>query len=320
MKQSAIRLAVLSALGLIPVHAMADWVNLPAVGSSPSTAYVTCNPTGNFGSGDSTPPSTLTDACAIFPATRNSSPESGYTLYASQIGRNVNLSNSYTSSSTITVATMDEAVWKNSGTGTLESCIYGNRFTMIDVDYWKGAGHTGKQTLEINGFARAGFASFTNVAAAYFYSSVSDESVFRVGRTYTSVQHRASLANEDNPATGYVALPPTSGATSGAAISGVATYDNPLLTPTTAQQSAAFAANWVEFTSDNNFADEDGSSLKDSSQLYVKVTGTGACPNLSGGGLTAGAYSFRQTGQEEAPLFEFNMSGYIPSAGSVTIP
>ncbi|OAM51998.1 hypothetical protein A7981_00440 [Methylovorus sp. MM2] len=234
------------------------------------------------------------------------------------------MNNSYTNNTNVTVATIEEIVWKKDGAiGSDESCIYGSRFTALDVDYWKESGHGGQQTLSINGFARAGFSSFTglnSVQMAYYYSSVSDEVIFRAGRTFTSVQHRASLADDEVAAIGYVARPTiANGPPASAPVNGVASYTDPLPVPTDAQQATTIDANWIEFTTDVNYLDDDGSSLANSSMLYVMVTGTKACPALEGGvpTLTDDAYSFRQTGQEEAPLLEFKVAGYIPGAANV---
>lgn len=319
MKQSALRLAVLGAIGLVSGQAMATgFVNLPAAGFTISpgvvSPYIRCNTTGNYGSGDSTPPTTLANnTCAVFPANRNTSPDPTITnLIASTLGATITYSG-------VAVATIDQAVWSNGLTGSSAACVYGVRYSMLNNDY------NGSDTLEINGLAMSGFGTFTatnSVQAAYYYSSISDESVFRIGRTYTSVQHRASLANEDVAASGYVDRPTTASSTPSNAITGVSTFTSPLAVPTQAQQSAAVAPNWVEFTTDNNFLDDDGSSLKDSSQLYVRVTGTGACPAVVSGSIskTANAYSLRQTGQEDAPLLEFKIPGYIPSAGNTNVP
>jgi hypothetical protein len=329
MKQLAIKSAVLAALGIMTAPAMATgFVTLPTTGftvGSGTSPYTLCNQTGNYGSAESTDPtSTANNTCAVFPTNINTSPDtaSASTLMLSTNNRAIVMNNSYTNNTNITVATVDERIWRNADSTV---CIYGTRLRMANVDYWTSSSDTegGTQYLEVNGFARAGFSGFTSsnsIQIAYWMSNVSDDVLFRSGRTYTSVQHRASLTDETVAATGYVAQPLTASSTASVAITGVSTYDNPLLTPTAAQQSAALASNWVEYTLDANWEDDDGTNLPDTPMLYVKVSGTNACPATSGGTpvLTSNAYSFRQTGQEEAPLLEFKASGYVPSGASVS--
>jgi hypothetical protein len=328
MKQLAIKSAVLAALSVMaaPAIAASGFVTLPAGGftiGSDTTPYTLCNQTGNFGSAESTAPtSTTNEVCAVFPANINTSPDTSAasTMILSTNNRAIVMNNSYTNGTNVTVANVDERIWSNASSTV---CIYGTRIHMNNVDYWREAGHSGTQRLELNGFARAGFSGFTtsdSVQIAYFFTTITDEVMFRAGRTYTSVQHRADLLDDEAAAAGYVARPLTASSTASVAITGVSTYDDPLLTPTAAQQSAALASNWVEYTIDANYLDDDGTSLPDTPMMYVKVTGTNACPATSGGVpvLTSNAYSFRQTGQEDAPLLEFKASGYVPNGAGVS--
>jgi len=344
MRNLALRAAVLSTLGhiaagtigLTAMPASADWVSLPTTAftiSTPSanqptgsTAYLRCNTTGNYGSAVTTTPTTTADACHLVPPSgnRNNSPQASIsTELATRIAPLV-INNSYTSGTNITVGQIEERVWGNgSSIDSSSTCIYGLRLSLYeDVDY--NLTEPGTQTIEFNGFARGGFGSKT-VHAGYYYSSATDEAVFRVGRAFTSVQVRADLADDEVLATGYVHRPLISPApATGTAVNGVSTYTDPLATPTAGQQTAALRTNWVEFSTDNNADDDDGTSKPDSSQMYVRVTGSGAgtttsgCPAKSGGSaaLTSNAYRFRQVGQEEAPLFEFTMSGYVPNGGN----
>jgi YD repeat-containing protein len=234
------------------------------------------------------------------------------------------MNNAYTNNTNITVATIEERVWKkDAATGVDESCIYGSRITVLNEDYWVAPGSPGSQSLNVNGFARSGFSNFTtlnSIQIAYYYSALSDEVLFRAGRSFTSVQHRASLADDEVAATGYVTRPTIAGGPPfSSPINGVGTYTSPLIVPTAAQQATTVDANWIEFTTDLNWLDDDGTSLPTSPMLYVLVTGTKACPAFEGGipALTTDAYSFRQTGQEEAPLIEFRSAGYVPAAASI---
>ncbi|OAM51341.1 hypothetical protein A7981_11500 [Methylovorus sp. MM2] len=333
MKQSAIRLAVLSAFGLASAQAMATgFVSLPSGGftvGSDTTPYTLCNTTGNFGSVASTAPSAgANNTCAVFPASRNVSPDSSVTnVVATRTSVPIVYTGS-TLSSSITVARMDERVWSNGQSGSNQVCIYGLRYSMtnnpVAMEYDEEEDEYEPVYLELNGFARAGFSAFTtasSVQAAYYYSAISDEVLFRIGRTYTSVQHRANSSTPSLAASGYVSRPITTSAPTSTSINGVNSWSSPLPVPTAAQQAAGIDTNWVEFTTDNNYLDDDGTTLPDSSQLYVKVTGTNACPQIVNGEavLTNNAYSFRQTGQEEAPFVEFKVPGYIPNGANVNI-
>lgn len=307
MKQLAIKTAVLAALGIMTAPAMAtNLVSVPTSGFSVSagpgqptggtSAYTLCNTTGNFGSDESTEPTTgANNDCAVFPSSSLVAPESGYTL-----GRLATRNLVYNG---VTIASVLDYIWRNSGNGM---CIFGTRWRMANADYNTTA--SGTQYFEINDFARKGFSGRTDVTAGYYYTSVSDEVVFRIGRTYTAVQHRADLVDDDDPASGYYAQPLSYASASTAAINGLSTYTSPLGVPTMDQQSAKIDGDWVNFTTDNNWLDDDGTSLPDSSLTYVKTACT-SVPSTT----TANAYSFRQTGQEEAPLIEVLMSGYVPN-------
>jgi len=314
MKQLAIKSAVLAALGIITAPAMATGlVSIPTTGftvttsgvngqpSAGTSAYTLCNTTGNFGSGDSTPPSsTANNTCAVFPANTLTAPESGYTLGLFN-SRNMVINNSYTSGSSITIGSVIDYIWRNS---TTSMCIFGTRFSMTNTDWNKTV--AGTQTFEINDFARNGLPN-SAVTAGYYYTSISDESVFRIGRTFTSVQRRADEANEDtDAAAGYYNQPLSYAGASTAAINGIEAFNDPLDVPTTLQQSALINSAWIDYTSDTNYADEDGSSLKDSSINYVKMP-CAAVPTTA-----TGSYRFRQTAQEEAPWVEITMTGYKP--------
>ncbi len=346
MRNLALNTAVLSTLGQIAVagslsfvapQAMAAWVNLPTGGftiSTPSTnqptgttAYVRCNTTGNYGSAETTRALTSTDACHVIPTggSRNTSPDSSISTTLITTVRPLVMNNSYTNNTNVTIGEIEERVWGNgTSLNNSDDCVYGLRLSLYEVDY--DLNTPGVQTIEFNGFARGGFGTKT-VDAGYYHSTVSDEATFRIGRAFTSVQVRADEADDEVLASGYVHRPLTTPApASGTAVNGVSTWSSPLPVPTAGQQSAAIRSNWVEFTTDNNAEDDDGTSKPDSSQFYVRVNGSGGgntsasgCPakNTAGtsGTLVANAYRFRQVGQEEAPLFEFTMSGYIPHSG-----
>lgn len=177
----------------------------------------------------------------------------------------------------VTIATVTDQVWRDAA-GT--RCIYAAKIKMKNVDY--NPGQAGTQYFEINDFQRAGFRNRGPVAAAYNYvtrnASQSDEVLYRVGLTKTAVVHKP----------GDAAQPLTS--------------------------VAPISTNWVDFTSDVNYKDDDGSSMRDSSWFYVQSGCTSAAPTAVNGALR-----FRQTGQENQPNLEISLPGYAPAGSDINL-
>jgi hypothetical protein len=303
-----LKAAVLGALGLVSAQAMATGlVNLPATGfavGSGTSAYTLCNTTGNYGSGDSDVPTTTSNnTCAVFVANQFTAPESGFTQITS-VSRNIVLNNStYTGTTSVTIGTVIDRVWRKSSTN---ECIYGSRIDLTNTDY--DLNTPGTQYFEINDFVRSGF-SGRSVAAGYWMGATSDEVVFRVGRTDVSVQHRADLADEDLPASGYVGQPLTTPTAANTPINGVEAWDDTTLpVPSAAEQSAPLNSNYVDFTTDVNYLDDDGTSLRNSPWMYVKTSCSSSTQTTA-----SGALSFRQTAQEEAPWITININGFVPN-------
>jgi hypothetical protein len=307
-KNMVLKAAVLSALGLVSAQAMATGlVNIPSTGfavGSDTSAYTLCNTTGNFGSDEADLPTTTSNnTCAVFPLTGLSAPESGFTLVTS-VSRNIVLNDStYTGTTSVTIGAVTDRIWRKSSTN---ECIYGARVQMYDVDY--DLNQAGKQTFEVNDFVRSGF-SGRSVAAGYFSGLLTEEVVFRIGRTNISVQHRADPTDESLPASGYVAQPLTTPTPANTPINGVEDWNGgSFATPTAAEQSATLDSDYIDFTTDVNFDDDDGSSFAFSPWMYVKTSCSSSTHTSS-----AGALSFRQTGQEEAPWITINVSGFKPN-------
>lgn len=303
-----LKAAVLGALGLVSAQAMATGlVNLPSTGfavGSDTSPYTVCNTTGNFGSVDATvPTTTANNTCATFPANVNTAPEASFSLITS-VTRNIVLNDAtYTNGTNVTVGSVVDRIWRKASTN---ECIYGARLTMDNVDY--DLNTAGNQYLEINDVVRSGF-SGRSVAAGYYQTNASQEDVlYRIGRTNVSVQHRASLSDESAPASGYVAQPLTTPTPSSTPINGVQAYNDPLDVPTSAQQSATLDDNYVDFTVDLNYLDDDSGKTKFSPYLYVKTSCSSSTHTA-----TAGALTFRQTGQEDAPWISFSISGFVPN-------
>ena len=338
MRNSLIQAAVLAALGLASAQAMATgFVSLPVAGftvSGGTSAYTLCSSDGNFGSsaaGATTPTTSVNNTCAVFPTSSSASPVAGYTLVDSTTSALKISDATHTNNTTIQIGTVRDYVWRNAAKN---SCIFGTRITLTNTDYWTNS-HAGTDTFEVNGIARGGFAfldSANAVSAGYYQtSSAGDDLAYRIGRTYTSVQHRQlnSDSTGATAGTGYLAQPLTASAPSsvgivGGTINGITTYVAPpgtLSTPAAAQQAAAIRTNWVEFTSDVNASDADGSTRAGSSEYYVQASCDSTAFTTDEDGVEtgvkkAGILRFRQTGQETDQLIEITADGFVPSNSS----
>lgn len=327
MKYLTLKLAVIGTLGLASAQAMATpgFNNLPAGGfavGSDTSPYKLCNDTGNFGSGSGAnapqkPTAGSHDECAVFPTSETATPIAGYSLVASAT-RSAVMNNTYTGGTNITVGTVTEYVWRKNTSGVYD-CVYGAKVNLTNVDY--NTTVAGTQNFEVNDIARGGFSGLTISAAYSTYPAVASP-VYRIGRTYTSVQHRADASNNANPGPGYLAQPLTTPApASTAAINGENTL--PLNnTATAAQQTAALNDNWVDFTTDANFLDDDGSTTAASGMFYVQAACSSAAPSLS---TATDAIRLRQTFQEKAGdgatanwFIEIPVTGFVPPGGSIS--
>jgi len=247
----------------------------PATGGT--TAYVRCNLSGNFGSNPngSTPPTFAPDGgknnVCAIPSINPPAP--GYVQTANVV-RNIVMNNAYTLRKPVTVGTVSDRVWRN---GT--NCIYGAKIRLNNIDYDLRAVSPGKQYFEVNDILRAGFINRGPLSIAYHFTTTgagtSDDVLYRAGLTFTSVVHKPG--DKPRPLTSVAPL----------------------------------SQNWVDFTSDINFLDDDGSSVRDSSWLLVKSTCTTAAPSL-----LKGALRIRQMGQEEQPLIEIKVDAFAPAGGN----
>src|SRR5450830_157432 len=248
MRNSLIQAAVLAALGLVSAQAMATGlVSIPSTGftvGSNTSPYTLCNTTGNYGSVEDgqanvtqTPTSTSNNTCAVFPASASTSPVSGYSLVASSTSDLNLIDATYTLGSTVKIGTLRNYLWRNT---TTNMCIIGARITSLTSnDYDLRTTSPGVQTFEINDVAFGGFAAYSgssSVNAGYYTTSASGDSVaYRIGRTFTAVQHRAdpSDATGNTVATGYVDQPLTTSAPAAStSINGSATnWTSPLAVP-----------------------------------------------------------------------------------------
>jgi hypothetical protein len=285
MKNQVLNALVASAFGLASAQAMATgFVNLPSGGFSitgGTTAYTLCNTSGDFGTdpnGTDAPTPSANNTCAIFPTTGHK-PDSNYTKVLDTT-RDVYMNNEYTGFDDIWVLTLQDEVWKaSSGNGY----IFANRWTHKNVDYDTEDLLEEDAYFEVNDFKRAGFEHGNDTARtvdiAYYWQDSADEAIFRGGRTRTGV---TTPPGDERPLTGVAPLD----------------------------------ANWVTLTTDTNYLDDDGTSLRNSPWVYFKTTintNSGTTP-LSDDNIKelAGAVEFYQAGQEDQPLLTVTSTAYAP--------
>lgn len=304
MKTLCLYLAGVSASALISnVYAAPGFVTLPVSGFS-NSAYTNCfndgrtaaDPKGNFGSYSLilAPTSSINNTCWVpRPATELSSPIAGYTLVGT---RSVTIPTSTGAGGNI--GTLVDYVWRNS---TTNMCIIGTRVTLSSADHDLTV--AGTQYFQINDIARGGFGGLT-VSAGYTLFATTSFPVFRVGRSFTSVQHRAlaydTSVNKVQNGINYLDLP-----TKNSVVANITGENIPIGATTTASttlatQDAAVNDNWVDFT------------LKAS---FINLTGVSAfnyidAPCISNPTVQAGAIRLRQTAQENTTFKEIIMDGY----------
>ncbi|HEC74497.1 MAG TPA: hypothetical protein ENI26_09010 [Methylophaga aminisulfidivorans] len=309
MKNFKLKLVVLSTLScLASGQAMADWENLPTSGVSVSggtSPYILCNPTGDFGSGSGVDrpvqPSSTSDTCAVLPASDSTVPDASYTglsrIPVVNRTSTITMNNSYTNNTNVDIGTLREYAWRKAD-GAGYQCIYAMKVTLYQADY--NLTESGVQNFEINDMARKGWSGKTVDVA---YSTVpSDASpTYRVGRTFTAVQHRPG--DVDQPLTGLGSSP---------AINGLNSWPG---SASATQQKADLDADWVDFTTDVNYKDDDGSTNAASGLQYVRTS-------CSSGSFTTSsdAIRLRQTFQElngdgasDNPFIEIEVEGTLPN-------
>lgn len=328
MRNVTLKMAVLGALSFVSTHTYAaGFVSLPA--SPTGSAYINCfnanrvvpaanadEVKGNFGSfpipSTSQPTTTINDTCFVAKPTFDSTaPLAGYTsvgFQSTQIPTSTGAGGN--------IGTIVDRVWRNAAN---TMCIFGTRVTMINADH--DLVTPGTQNFEVNDIARGGFGSSGTVNVAYtiFSSTGNTSPLYRVGRTFTSVQHRAraynNSANQQVNGTGYLDLP-TIGGSSTLAINGVNSTIDATTTASvsSAQQDAQVNSNWVDFTADTVFADDDGSTNALSGYTYIQAACDGTDPTTW---LKNGAIRLRQTAQEFATFKEIEINGFAPPGATV---
>ena len=241
------------------------------------SSYTLCNLTGEFGiDEEGSTPPTFGANGAHNTCAIDKIPE-GYTQINS-VSRKIVLStlNKRNRPTKVTVGVAMDRVWRNSQTS---SCLYGVKIRLNNVD--ADPRRPSKQYFEINDIVRGGFDG-QSPEIAYWYTANADEVVYRAGLTFTSLVF--------DPATESDAQPPVA--------------------------EAAIDANWINFSTDLNYRDEDGSSFRDSPWLLVK----GMCGADETFKESEGALRFRQMGQEDQPQIEIPVKGFAPAAADTSDP
>ncbi|MEZ0208787.1 MAG: hypothetical protein ACAH17_01265 [Candidatus Paceibacterota bacterium] len=294
-------------------------VTVPDTGFA-SSAYTNCynagrtaaDPKGNFGSYSIAAvqyPTTATSAnstCYVPKSASEAILPAGKTGFTALAARSIIIPT--TTGGTGNIGTLTERAWRNSSTNT---CIIGTRVTMINTDH--DSTTPGTQYFEINDLARGGFSGATGDTLKVYYtiftSPVNQTApVFRVGRTFTSVQHRA-LKYDTNPnralnGINYLDLPTKNSFTG--EINGESTPITALtMASTTAvKQDAAVNSNYVDFTFNAVEQDPDGTSSKISAFVYIEA------PCASNPTVQANAIRLRQTAQENTTPKSIDLPGY----------
>jgi len=313
MKNVKLKLAVLSAFSMLSIQAMATGlVSLPTAGvavaastnqPAGTTGWALCNTTGNYGSGTYTAPTTgANNTCAVFPGGARNLTTSPVSTIATAVAAKTTTTITANSE---TLGTLGERTWRNSGSTECIFAKYIDFATTGTFDY--NPQLAGSQRFEANDIALGGFSTTATVQAGYYHTATTDSPVFRMGRSFTSVQMQSNAAGTA-PATGFVHLPINgpSVPASGTEINGVGqtagstgspSGPNPgTVVPTAAQQTSEIRTNWVDFMLDNTGGtDEDGTTSQNSPVLYVQAACTGTTTS------TANTIRIRQTGQETQP-------------------
>jgi hypothetical protein len=344
MNQSLLKLTVLGALGLAStqVFAAGTLCALPAApaGSAYINAYndgrvipplagpptTTILARSNFGTGADATSAGLCEITAL--ANDSVAPAPGYGAIA-VTSRTATIP-SVTGGAT-SIGQVVERIWrKPAATAPVTAtpmCILGTKISVLsNTDH--DSGLAGTQLFEINDIARGGYSGSGTVGVGYFKQATNASRLYRVGRTYTSVQHRAykygagaTLAEQQNNGTGYLDLPTIGGLTT-LDINGVNTPIAAGAVATTGGvatlQDAQVNSNWVDFTADSVQQDDDGSTNPVSSMAYVEFAcNTDNKATIDSTWVQAGAISLRQTAQENTTFKRIDMSGFAPPGATV---
>ncbi len=277
MKNIALKITLFSCLSLSVPALATGFVTLPAQGlvvSDGISAYAACNITGDFGTdpNGSIPPTEQANNTCALFRANDKTPPLAGYALQDSVVRDITMQNIRTNNSSIAIGKVTDQVWRKGG-----YCIYAAKIRLNQVDY--DLFSPGNQYFEINDFLRGGFNNRGPVSIAYHFSrslQASDEVLYRAGLTDVSV-----INEPGDPAQPLIDIAPIN-------------------------------TNWVNFTTDLNYLDPDGSSVRDSSWFFVRSRCTAAKPVA-----LAGALRFRQTGQEDQAAIEVSIPGFAPAKATL---
>jgi hypothetical protein len=335
MKNVKLRLAVFGALGLASAQVFAAGTLCALAAAPAGSAYINAYNTGrvipvmpatttaalartNFGTVTSDPAAVVSTCQITALANESTTPVAGFTLVASASRPIPKVTGGVTTPASSTIGNVLDVVWRNAAK---TSCIFGTRVSLTNVDH--DAVLAGTQLFEVNDIARGGFGSSGSVNVGYFKQAANASFVYRIGRTFTSVQHRAykylgTLSEKQNNGTGYLDLP-TIGGSATLAINGVNSGINGTTVATTGGvatlQDAQVNSKWVNFTTDAVVTDDDGGDPNPlSSMTYVQAPCDSTSPSTW---VKTGAISLRQSAQENTTFKAIDISGYAPPGAVV---
>ena len=341
MKNVKMKLAVLGTLSVLSAQAFAAG-SLCALAAAPaSSAYINAYNSGrvipplagpattaalargNFGSLVTS--GTVTTCNITGLATEITPPLTGYTLVTSAVRAIPPTTGGAGSIGSLLDLVFRKPAATAPATPT-DMCIFGTRvgpLTNTDHD----AVAAGVQLFEANDIARGGFSASGAVNVGYFIQSATASPVYRAGRTFTSVQHRAyiygggTVAQKQNNATGYLDLPAIAGLATTAINGNAGTVAANAVAPaaTAGTQQAQINSNWVDFTHDVTFGDPDGGTNNVAAVTYIEAPcNSDSKAVIDATWVKAGAISLRQTVQEtQSGLKAIDISGYAPPGAVV---
>ena len=343
MKNSLLKLAVLSALGVVSAPVFAAGSLQPLVAAPTGSAYINCyndgrvvpplagpaetnlNARSNFGTTALGGSSGVCEITGL--ANESTAPLPGYGLQVTSTTQSI------LNPAGGTIGNVIERIWrKPAATAPVtptNMCIIGTKVSLVNnVAYDSTSG-----LFELNDIARGGYSNSGTVNVGYFSAGVTPtpSPLYRAGRTFTSVQHRAykfagTTPEKQNNGIGYLDLPTATSFTG--AINGVnsAINGSTVATATAAEQDAAVNSNWVDLTLDAVFSDDDGTTNPASSMTYIEfpcnadsatVMNSVAPSGSTLGWRKAGALRLRRTAQETTVFAEISMTGYAPPGATI---
>jgi hypothetical protein len=227
------------------------------------------------------------------------------------------------------IGTVVERIWRKPATATTPAmCILGTKISSLqNVDH--DSSLAGTQYFKVNDIARGGYGGLGDINVGYYLQSANTNRTYRIGRTFTSVQHRAykfgggaTIAEMQNNGVGYLDLPSIGGSPT-LAINGVNVAIAPGAVATTggnpALQEAQINTNWVDFTTDSYWLDWNGMTTSPVSNMnYVEFPcNSDNAATINSTWVKPGAIRLRQTAQENTNFKEISIPGYAPPGATL---